>query len=70
MARIPVNSSNLKAVEYQAEGRVLEVEFTSGGLYAYTNVPEQVYLGLLSAASKGAYFHAVIRDKYPTRRIR
>jgi len=39
-------------------------------LYSYANVPEHVYLELLSASSKGQYFHAAIRDKYSTRRLR
>jgi hypothetical protein len=65
--RIPVVSSNLKSVAY--EFGILEVEFNSGGIYSYTNVPEHIYKGLLNASSKGQYFNAFIKDNYPYNKI-
>lgn len=47
----------------------LEIEFHSGGVYQYFNVPESVYVGLLHAASKGSYFHEQIRDRYRYQRV-
>ena len=55
----PVSSSNLKAVGYDSESKTLQIEFLSGGLYEYYNVPESIYNGLMSASSHGSYF-----DKY------
>jgi hypothetical protein len=70
MQRQPVQSSNLKEVGYDAVARVLEIEFHSGGIYQYSNVPETIYLGLLGASSKGSYFHDNIKERYPYRKTR
>lgn len=67
MRMIPVSSSDLSAVGY--ENRTLYIRFHCGGTYAYSGVPESIYIGLLNASSKGQYFHANIRSVFPTRRI-
>ena len=64
---IPVSSSNLAAVGY-ADG-TLFIRFHSGGLYAYSNVPEHIYQALMSAPSHGKFFHAYIKNVYPYRRL-
>ncbi len=69
MERIPVQSSDLKSVGYDVLTQVLEIEFNSGGIYQYFGVPQAVYDGLMSAPSHGKYFHAYIKDKYPSSRI-
>ncbi len=61
MERIHVSSSNLVSVGYDAESRVLEIEFTSGAVYQYFDVPPHLYSGLISATSHGQYFSAYIR---------
>jgi hypothetical protein len=70
MDRVPVQSSNLRAVGYDAALLLLEVEFQSGSVYAYRRVPPQVYEALLKASSKGSYFTAHIRTVYPSERLR
>jgi hypothetical protein len=70
MNRIPVHSSNIRAVGYEPETRTMEVEFHSGGVYRYSGVPETIYQGLMQAASKGSYFHDHIKDRYPCRQVR
>jgi hypothetical protein len=61
---IPVSSSNLASVGYDSETQTLRVEFNSGGIYEYYNVPEAEYQGLMNASSKGSYLHQNIRDRY------
>ena len=61
MIRQPVESSNLRSVGYDEESRTLEIEFHSGAVYQYYDVPSEVYQELLSAPSLGKYFHAHIR---------
>jgi hypothetical protein len=67
----PVDSSNLEAVGYDEEESLLYVAFapkrnTSRTLYRYFNVDSSVFSGLLSAESKGKYFHQNIRNEgYP-----
>ena len=65
-----VVSSNLAAVDYEPSSSELVVTFKSGRTYAYRPVPESVFNALLKASSKGRYFSAFIKDRYPTRRIK
>jgi uncharacterized protein len=65
MERIPVVSSSLAAVGYDASSSTLEVEFNNGGVYQYYGVPDAVHEGLMSAGSHGEYFAANIRNSYP-----
>ena len=61
MNRIPVSSSNLASVGYDAENMVLEVEFHSGGIYQYFKVPESKYEALMKDDSHGEYFDVHIK---------
>lgn len=70
MNRQPVTSSDLRSVGYDAETHTLEIEFHSGDVYQYFNVPESEYSGLMRAASKGSHFHAHIKDRYTYQRVR
>jgi hypothetical protein len=62
IALIPVYSSAIRAVGW-SDG-ILTVEFHSGHVYDHPGVPEAVYLALLGAASKGAYYNRFIRGRY------
>lgn len=62
MNMISVASSDIASIGYESE--TLHIRFHSGGLYAYFDVPESVYVGLMSAASHGQYFHAHIKNRY------
>ena len=71
MNLIPVSSSNLRAVGYDAETRKLQVAFNNGGLYEYSGVPASVHAGLMAASSHGSYFDAHIKKgPYQYRKIR
>ncbi len=48
-------SSAIKRFRYTAATKRLTIEFTSGGVYDYLEVPESVYEGLKAAPSKGEY---------------
>lgn len=56
MNRENVSSSNLASVGYDAENKILEIEFLNGGIYQYFNVPDTTYKGLMNASSHGQYF--------------
>ncbi len=62
--RIPVASSNVASVGYDAEKKILEIEFHHGAVYQYFDVPEKVYEELMIAPSQGAYFAHEIKQKY------
>lgn len=62
MRREPVESDALRSVGYDVDRQILEIEFASGTVYRYFEVPEEVYAGLMTAASHGEFFSAHIRD--------
>lgn len=61
---IPVESSMIQAVGYDAKTKILEVLFDSGKTYGYEDVPVEVYEGLMAASSKGQYMRSSIIDCY------
>ena len=69
MDRMPVESSVLVSAGYLPQRRTLEIEFRSGMLYQYLDVPPQIYTGLLTAVSKGTYFNANIRNSFSSKKI-
>jgi len=58
---IILQSSNLKAVMYDTETAVMNVQFVSGAEYSYDDIPELVFATLLKASSHGSYFYWNIR---------
>lgn len=62
MNRQYVSFSDIKSIGY--ENNTLEIEFHSGGIYQYFDVPQEVYIELMNAESHGKYFHRNIKDKY------
>ena len=65
MVRKAVDSTTMRSVGYQAQRRILEIEFDSGAVYQVSGVPAMIYQELLRAESKGRYFNSEIRDVYP-----
>jgi len=70
MKREPVESSNLASVGYDADNKILEIEFNHGGIYQYFDVPKEVFEDLLKAPSHGKYFVHNIKDEYEYDRIK
>jgi hypothetical protein len=64
MERIQVSSSNIQSVGYDSETATLEVEFHSGAIYQYFEVPENIYNELISASSVGQYFSTQLKGVY------
>jgi hypothetical protein len=69
MEMIPVTSSNLKAVGYDAFTQELQVEFQNGGAYIYSAVPVEIFNALMEAKSVGRYFLNEIRGKFEARKV-
>ena len=69
MQMIQVSSSNINSIGYDKNLEVLRIEFHEGNLYEYYNVPNSIYNGLMSATSKGSYFHENIKNKYGDKKI-
>lgn len=64
MERESVVSSNISSVGYDAGIETLEVEFKSGLVYQYLNVPDFMHQRLITAESVGKFFNAEIRNAY------
>ena len=69
MERQPVQSCNLKSVGYDNNLKNLEIEFHSGLIYQYQNVPSQIFANLLSAQSTGTFFTDKIKNRYRSKRL-
>ena len=63
--RKPVESSNVASIGYNSITKTLEVEFHTGSVYQYFQVPTKVYREFESADSLGRYLSKNIRDKFP-----
>lgn len=61
MNREFVSSSNLESVGYDLPTMTLEIEFHSGHIYQYFDVPEANYIELMNSSSKGEYFSQNIK---------
>ena len=65
MRRTRVSSSAISSVGYDERKSVLEVEFRSGAVYDYFDVPARVWKDLQAADSKGHFISQRVRDQYP-----
>ncbi len=69
MERQRVSSSNISTIGYDVNTKTLEVEFYSGGIYQYTDVPETVHFKFVKAESVGKFFHIHIKKVYKYRKV-
>jgi hypothetical protein len=64
MQREAVQSRALLSVGYDVAARTLELEFSSGSVYQYFEVPEFTHRALMHAKSKGHFFQTAIDRKF------
>jgi hypothetical protein len=64
LRRLPVESTSLESVGFDASTNQLEIEFRDGGVYRYA-VPRRIHQELMAADSLGAFFARRIRHHYP-----
>lgn len=69
MLRIPVESTDLVSIGYDAKERCLEIEFGAGRVYRYTDVPPDVHERFMRADSYGTYFNTFINGHYRYHRV-
>jgi lysyl-tRNA synthetase class 2 len=58
-------SSVIRSFSYDRANAALDVTFVSGRRYRYFLVPAYVAEGFTEAFSKGRYFNARVRDRFP-----
>ena len=64
MDKQPVKSSKISMIGYDPKSKILEIEFRSGRIYQFLNVPKSEYKGLMSASSHKSYFQVNIKNHY------
>ena len=69
MQKESVLSTNLRSVGYDRDTQTLEVEFQSGSIYQYYDVPEDIHDELMRAPSKGRFLNTDIKNVYPYSRV-
>jgi hypothetical protein len=62
-------STVIRRFDYSPERRELVVEFVTGRVYAYLEVPEDEAAAMRAAFAKGRYFNRHIRDGYAFREL-
>jgi len=68
IAMLPVNSAMARAIGYSEEEQVLQIEFSSGSVYQYSDVEPEVWESLQDADSTGRFFNSEIKGYYSSRR--
>lgn len=69
MLRQVVESSSLRSIGYDKATHTLEVEFTSGSIYRYVDVPDSVWFEMRHATSKGKFFQDRVRDTFSSEKV-
>lgn len=69
MTREHVHSTTIRSLGYSAPSRTLEIEFVSGAVYRYADVPHDTYAALKTSQSKGQHFNDRIRNHFRHTRV-
>ncbi|MFX0181476.1 MAG: KTSC domain-containing protein [Candidatus Hodarchaeota archaeon] len=64
MDKQPVKSSKISMIGYDPKSKTLEIEFRSGRIYQFLNVPKSEHKSLMSASSHKSYFDKNIKNHY------
>jgi hypothetical protein len=67
---IPVNSKSIHHVGYNPDMQRLFLDYEGDRLYAYFDVPDELYVRLLNATSIGRFVNYAIKPHYYYREIR
>ncbi len=65
MERQPVFSRTIAALGYDAETRILEVEYATGTIYRYYDVPATVHADLMRAERMGEFLRRHVTECDP-----
>jgi hypothetical protein len=70
MQREQLKSTAILSAGYDAAAQELELEFQSGHVYRYENVPASVHDWLLRTRNKGGFVRRMITGRYVERAVR
>ena len=66
---LPVSSSAVAAIAYDARGEEVYVEFVDGDTYAYSRVPPPIWRAFEAAPSKGRFVNLVLKPYFACRKL-
>ena len=69
IAMLPVNSTMAKSIGYNQAEQVLQIEFSSGSVYQYSDVDMETWASLQDTDSTGRFFNSEIKDQYSSQRV-
>ena len=69
MNRLSLDSSTIKGIGYDAKSSILEIEFHTGEIRQYDEVPLKIFQKLLTSSSHGGYFISNIKNKFKYRKV-
>jgi len=64
MQRLAFESEAVASAGYDSEARSMEVEFRTGRIYRYSEVPPGVFEWLLRTKSKGSFVTNMVKDRF------
>jgi hypothetical protein len=67
--RLIVEGTQLGSVGYNARKNDLEIEFKDGSVTLYMGVPAPIYLALMNAEDKDAYYNKHVKDIFINWRV-
>lgn len=70
MERKRINSSKIRAVGYDPESQLLEVEFSDGKIVRYRGVSPEVHRQFMAAPSATSFFEDKIDESFPSQRVK
>lgn len=69
IAMLPVNSTMAKSIGYNQAEQVLQIEFSSGSVYQYSDIDQETWASLQDADSTGRFFNSEIKGQYSSQRV-
>ena len=66
---IPVDSTNIEAIGYDATRRELYIRFLGNRTYVYSDIPAELHDELMRAPSKGSFLNRAVKNTYAYREI-
>jgi tRNA-binding EMAP/Myf-like protein len=67
--RTAVESSHIASIGYDPETKVMQVEFRTGKVFDYIDVPAETHANVMQAESKGRAFKRVLAGGFEFRRV-
>ncbi|MDJ0658892.1 MAG: KTSC domain-containing protein [Crocosphaera sp.] len=67
---LPCSSfSHIQAIGYDVTVKILKIDYKSGSIYTYFQVPESIFQTMLTTSNIGKYLNSHIKGNYPYQRF-